>query len=541
MGSLLAARVPRVLSIAGTDPTGGAGTAADLKSITAAGGYGMAVVTAVLAQNTHGVRAVHTVPSDLLRQQLLAVSDDVHLDAVKTGMLADATTIDVVASWLDEHPASVLVIDPVMVATSGDSLLKPEAEQAMLEFCRRATVITPNVGELARLVGKAPAADAETLVAQARSWAAEHGTAVVVKTGHLAGPSAENIWVSPDGTAHAAAAARIETTSTHGTGCSLASALATRLGAGHDPEAALGWTTGWLHEAIQHGAALEVGSGHGPVDHSHRARRLAAAADTTPWIAPGQVPQRLASPDETPRADAAHAAHVGHDGATGAALDAAVAPVGPWTTALWDAGRETARMIAGSDFVRALVDGTLPQEQFSFYLAQDALYLARYSRALATLSARADTAEGQVFWASSAQLCITTEGELHRDWLSTRTTVPARPELSPVTSAYTDFLLASTAQEEHAVGCAAVLPCYWLYAQTGAALPEVPDEHPYAAWLETYRDPAFVEGVQQALARVEAAMEQASPIARARALRAYLLACRHELEFFEQALRLSAS
>ncbi|HRL80819.1 MAG TPA: bifunctional hydroxymethylpyrimidine kinase/phosphomethylpyrimidine kinase, partial [Propioniciclava sp.] len=175
--------VPRVLSIAGTDPTGGAGTAADLKSITAAGGYGMAVVTSLVAQNTRGVRDVHLPPTAFLTEQLDAVSDDVDLHAVKTGMLATADIIAAVATWLEAHPPAVLVVDPVMVATSGDRLLDADAEAAMRDFCRRASVITPNTDELAVLTQSTPATTQDEAIAQARGWAQETGTAVVVKTG----------------------------------------------------------------------------------------------------------------------------------------------------------------------------------------------------------------------------------------------------------------------------------------------------------------------------------------------------------------------
>ena len=177
--------IPRVLSIAGTDPSGGAGTAADTKSIIAAGGYAMAVVTSLVAQNTEGVRAIHTPPTDFLVQQLAAVSDDVRIDAVKTGMLGTAEIVDAVAAFLDEHRPPVVVVDPVMVATSGDRLLASDAEAAMREFCRRATVITPNIPELAVLCQSEPATTPKQAVEQARRWAAETGVAVVVKTGHL--------------------------------------------------------------------------------------------------------------------------------------------------------------------------------------------------------------------------------------------------------------------------------------------------------------------------------------------------------------------
>ncbi|WP_237709039.1 bifunctional hydroxymethylpyrimidine kinase/phosphomethylpyrimidine kinase [Citricoccus sp. CH26A] len=516
--------MPRVLSIAGTDPSGGAGTAADLKSITAAGGYGMTVVTTLVAQNTHGVRDLHVPPTDFLRAQLEAVSDDVTLDAVKTGMLGTTAIIDTVAAWCDEHPPAVLVVDPVMIATSGDRLLQPEAEQAMIEFCRRATVVTPNIDELAVLTGSTRAADEAEALDQAARWSAATGVAVVVKTGHLDTRRVTNTWVHPDGALVSVPSTRIDTTSTHGTGCSLSSALATRLGRGDTPHAALAWATEWLHEAIAHGAALQVGSGHGPVDHGHRSRRLQAAASAAPWFAHDAVPPALESPQDLGAPPQNPDARV----------PAAVAPAGPWTAALWAAGAEVNAAIADSGFVRALVDGSLTRHAFEFYLAQDALYLNGYSRAMAALAARSTELDAQVFWSGAAHGCLTEEAELHRTWLGDR---PA-PVSGPVTSAYTDFLLATALGEDRAVGVAGVLPCFWLYAQVGAMLPAVPADHPYAAWLDTYRDPGFVTATETALAHVERELAAASPAVRARAARAYLTACRHELEFFDQALRL---
>ncbi|MEJ6543326.1 bifunctional hydroxymethylpyrimidine kinase/phosphomethylpyrimidine kinase [Brachybacterium paraconglomeratum] len=524
----LAPSAPRVLSIAGTDPTGGAGTAADLKSITAAGGYGMAAVTAVIAQNTHGVSDIHIPPAQFLAAQLRAVSDDVELEAVKTGMLGTAEIIEAVQTWLSAHPPRVLVVDPVMVAASGDRLLEPEAEQAMIRFCSLATVVTPNIDELAVLTGEPRAHDEDEALAQAARWSEATGVAVVVKTGHLESRAVTNTWIAADGTRHRVHSTRVDTTSTHGTGCSLAAALATRLGAGEDPATALAWVTDWLHEAIAHGAALQVGSGNGPVDHAHRARRLAAAGSAAPWVAAGAVPERWEQPAQL-------AALVTADGPA-----ASVPPVGPWTEALWAAGAPLAGAIEASGFVAALVDGSLPEGQFSFYLAQDAHYLQRYSRALATLAEISQAPAAREFWSDSSRHCVDTELELHRAWLAARPDA-AEVAVSPVTSAYTDFLLARALGDPTAVGAAAALPCFWLYAQVGASLPEVPDEHPYAGWLLTYRDPTFVEGVRGALGVVERELEAADPAVRAEAARAFLLACRHELEFFEQARRVDAA
>lgn len=267
---------PRVLSIAGTDPTGGAGVQADLKSIAAAGGYGMAVVTSLLAQNTRGVQEIHTPPQSFLTAQLSSVFDDVEVDAVKIGMLGDATVTRTVSEFLRLHPVGVVVVDPVMVATSGDRLLSADAEEAVREFIREhATVVTPNLPELAVLLGTAPAATFDEALEQGARYAAAAGVDVLVKGGHLTGPVASNALVSADGSAHVIDLPRVDTANTHGTGCSLSSALATRMLLDATPAAAAEWASHWLHEAIVHADALHVGHGNGPVDHFHRLRRLA--------------------------------------------------------------------------------------------------------------------------------------------------------------------------------------------------------------------------------------------------------------------------
>ncbi|WP_292762789.1 bifunctional hydroxymethylpyrimidine kinase/phosphomethylpyrimidine kinase, partial [Microbacterium sp. UBA3486] len=231
----LAGAVPRVLSIAGSDPSGGAGIQADLKSIAANGGYGMAVLTALTAQNTQGVRAVHVPPAHFLRAQLDAVSDDIVIDAVKIGMLADADVIRVVGAWLDRVRPPVVVLDPVMVATSGDRLLDPDAERALHDLLARATLVTPNLAELAVLSGR-DVLDWEDALSAAEHLSAAVGVAVLVKGGHLDGDSAPDALVDAHrGTRQEFAGTRIPTRNTHGTGCSLSSALATLLARGERP------------------------------------------------------------------------------------------------------------------------------------------------------------------------------------------------------------------------------------------------------------------------------------------------------------------
>ncbi|MDU0477661.1 bifunctional hydroxymethylpyrimidine kinase/phosphomethylpyrimidine kinase [Staphylococcus chromogenes] len=257
--------IPRVLSIAGTDPSGGAGLHADLKSILAAGGYGMGVVTALVAQNTRGVRAIHTPPMDFLLSQLRSVSDDVHIDAIKIGMLGTSKIIDTVAQWLEGIDAPV-VLDPVMVATSGNRLLDTAAEDALRSLVGAATVITPNIPEL-EVLTRRTLTDAATAISAAQDLAAQWDTAVVVKGGHLSGTDAGNWLVTSAGVVAQCTSPRIDTKNTHGTGCSLSAALATKLAQTGDLATALDWSTRWLHDAIASAVQLEVGEGNGPVDH----------------------------------------------------------------------------------------------------------------------------------------------------------------------------------------------------------------------------------------------------------------------------------
>ena len=543
--TLLTTTTPRVLSIAGTDPTGGAGIQADLKSIAASGGYGMCATTALVAQNTQGVRTIFTPPADFLKEQLASVFDDVTVDAVKIGMLGDAETITTVKTWLAEHPVPVVVLDPVMVASSGDRLISQDAEQALRELVAQVDVITPNIAELAVLCETVPAQTLEEAHRQATQLAARTGTVVIVKGGHLTGEDAGNSAVFPDGTHAHVATARIQTKSTHGTGCSLSSSLAARLGFalvnGEDTlnaqvlTNALAWSTRWLNEAISAGDALHVGSGqgHGPIDHQARARRLERAAATVPWSHlyaaeefTGEGPKNLLKP------------------AQHKSPEPKVTPAGPWTAALWEATGDIWREILDLPFIRGLGDGTLDEDLFGFYLDQDAQYLAQYSRALATLSARAVSSQGQGHWAAGAQAAIVEESLLHSEWLAAHPEIPAeqcgirRGAPSTVTMGYTNFLRATAAGEDYVVGAAAALPCYWLYLEIGYRLLEKAHEnHPYDAWISVYGGEDFAADVRRCVAVVEEAFEQASPSQRVAAAQAYLSACLYERDFFDQAHR----
>lgn len=269
----------RILSIAGTDPTGGAGIQADLKSIAALGGYGMAVVTALVAQNTHGVRSIHTPPMAFLREQLDAVSDDVVIDAVKIGMLGDTATIAEVGDWLDTQRPPIVVLDPVMVATSGDRLLAVEAEDAIRALLDRAHMVTPNLHELALLLEEPVATTWDAALDQGRRLLQRYAVGVLVKGGHMTGRACPDALLLPRALPVELEMPRVNTKNTHGTGCSLSSGLATMQARCRDWAVAFRHTKNWLHDAVRHADELQVGSGHGPINHFHALYEAAGVSD----------------------------------------------------------------------------------------------------------------------------------------------------------------------------------------------------------------------------------------------------------------------
>ena len=509
MPSAVLRDVPRVLSIAGSDPSGGAGIQADLKSIAAHGGYGMAAITALTVQNTRGVRAVHVPPAGFLAQQLEAVTDDITIDAVKIGMLGDADVVAVVRSWLEKVRPGVVVLDPVMVATSGDRLLQESAETALRALLPLADLITPNLAELAMLLGEAHAGSWAEALEQGRRLAADTGATILVKGGHLDGDACPDALVNTGGLLRQEIVEipgdRIATRNSHGTGCSLSSAMATAQARLGDWEASLRHVKPWLAGALESSGILDVGTGNGPIHHFHHLASPGVLPNPAAPASPAVPPQPgLAAGDfaEVLRAE------------TGAYLEA----------------------IHGLEFIRDLAAGSLPEKQFGYYLAQDATYLNGYSRVLARASALAPTEAAQLFWARSAQQCLEVESELHRSWLSTRT---VEPVLGPVTKSYVDHLLAASVSASYAVLVAAVLPCFWLYAEVGQALHAqflaagAPADHPYAEWLRTYADEDFAQATREAIALADEAGRRGSEDERAAMVVAFNQSCQLEVDFFD--------
>jgi hydroxymethylpyrimidine/phosphomethylpyrimidine kinase len=262
-------RPPAALTIAGSDPSGGAGIQADLKTFSALGAYGTSVITALTAQNTQGVTGVHVVPTEFVIAQLETLIADVRLDAIKIGMLANADIVVAVAQFLRHHPYEHVVLDPVMVSTSGNRLLADDAVRAMRDLMPLASLITPNVAEAAALLDTRPARTVADLRGQAIALREMGAARVLIKGGHLAdGLDAVDLLLEVDGEA-LLRAPRINTVNTHGTGCTLSSALAA-LRPQRDSwlQTALD-AKSWLTAALVAADGLEIGHGHGPVHHFH--------------------------------------------------------------------------------------------------------------------------------------------------------------------------------------------------------------------------------------------------------------------------------
>ena len=261
-------RYHTVLTIAGSDSGGGAGIQADLKTIGACGCYGMSAITALTAQNTVGVMAIHPVPVPFLKQQIRAVLDDIGADAVKIGMLHAPEVIDCVAALLAEYRIPHIVLDPVMVATSGDRLIQDDGVAAMQErLFPLATLITPNIPELQIILGRTIGSDND-LHQAARDLGTRFQLSVLAKAGHLFGEELTDIlFDQATGEITPFSHQRIHTANTHGTGCTLSSAIAAHLAKGRSLPAAIEQAITYLARALEAGSSYQLGSGHGPVHH----------------------------------------------------------------------------------------------------------------------------------------------------------------------------------------------------------------------------------------------------------------------------------
>jgi hydroxymethylpyrimidine/phosphomethylpyrimidine kinase len=271
---------PVAVTIAGSDSSGGAGIEADLKTFSALGVYGAAIITALTAQNTTGVFGIHQVPADFIASQINAVFTDLDVGAAKIGMLGDASAIDVVAAALDRYRPRHVVLDPVMVATSGERLLREDAVGRLRELVGRVQLLTPNLPEAAALLDVPLARDEEEMQAQAERLLALGAGAVLIKGGHGSGPESVDLLVESKAAKKTATepsartcrrfgAPRVATRNTHGSGCTLASAIAAGLAKGFSLDKAIGDGKSYVSAAIAAADRLNVGSGRGPLHHFH--------------------------------------------------------------------------------------------------------------------------------------------------------------------------------------------------------------------------------------------------------------------------------
>lgn len=263
---------PVALTVAGSDCSGGAGIQADLKTFAVLGAYGASVITALTAQNTQGVSAIHAVPPEFVMRQIDMVFSDLDVAAVKVGMLATRNVIEAVDKGLDCFIGPPVVVDPVMVASSGDVLIEPNAEEALRELIvPRATLLTPNMHEAARLLGASVARDEEGLFTQAEGLLALGPKSVLVKGGHEAGSDAVDVFF--DGMDRVTIrAGRIDTKNDHGTGCTLSAAIVAGLAQGRSLIEAIRRGKWFVTEALKAGVELRIGRGRGPLDHAAAGR-----------------------------------------------------------------------------------------------------------------------------------------------------------------------------------------------------------------------------------------------------------------------------
>ena len=261
---------PIALTIAGSDSSGGAGIQADLKTFAALGVYGASVITALTAQNTQGVSGIHQVPAEFVTAQIDAVFSDLTVGAVKIGMVAHPPVMDAIVAGLKRWSPKYVVLDPVMVATSGDRLLAAEAVDALrTKLIPLASVITPNLPEAADLLGEAVATDEAAVEQQGRRLLALGCKTVLIKGGHGQGNESIDYLIDASGVT-ALAAPRVATKNTHGTGCSLSSAIAAELAKGEEMTTAVRNAKAWVSAAIAAADRFSVGHGHGPIHHFHK-------------------------------------------------------------------------------------------------------------------------------------------------------------------------------------------------------------------------------------------------------------------------------
>ncbi|KAJ1962229.1 trifunctional hydroxymethylpyrimidine kinase/phosphomethylpyrimidine kinase/thiaminase [Dipsacomyces acuminosporus] len=518
--------LPAVLTIAGSDSGGGAGIQADLKTFMAHQTYGTSVITALTAQNTQEVRGVMAVPAPMVEQQLDAVMDDIDVRAAKVGMLSNASIIKAVASaW--ERSASKrnlpLVVDPVMVATSGGRLLDAEAIDTLRDaLLPLSTVVTPNLREAEVILDMEPGSikSLKAMDEAARKISAAFAIPVtVVKGGHLDAAAAADdgikdeqgmpvvvdvVYQSEGDCLTHVKSPRIESSSTHGTGCTLSAAIAANLAKGMVQLAAIQAAVKYVNEAIQ--AAFAVGSGHGPVNHSYALRAVPILRPTK--YNPHPFTQYLKD-------------QIG---------------------GLWD-------QYIAHPFVVKAGDGTLSRESFLYYLKQDYIYLKHYARTNALAAFKSDSLHGIGEMADIALGCAR-ESELHvklcGQWGISREEMESEQE-SWASVAYTRYIIDKGTSGDLLDLLVAMYPCLLGYGEAAARQAgdsrTVRQGNPYWPWIENYADRHFLTAVDNGRLMIEKLVQREAPSADrlARLVKTFADTTALEVKFWDSALELGSS
>ncbi|KAL6859307.1 Phosphomethylpyrimidine kinase domain-containing protein [Trichoderma novae-zelandiae] len=499
----------KVLVIAGSDPSGGAGLEADQKVLAAHGCYAMASTTALTIQNTKGVTGVHVIPSEVVGKQIEACLEDVGADVIKTGMLASAETIQVIAQMVTKYKVPALVVDPVMVSTSGAQLLPHEAiAQLTQHLLPHTTVLTPNIPEATLLLSQngletgeiKSVSDVETMGRKIQELGPKW---VLVKGGHMpfrrdltvAKTKEErevvvDVLIGPEGRIVRIESPYQESTSTHGTGCSLASAIAARLAQGADVPAAVRGACRYIEAGIK--TAPKIGHGHGPLDHFH-------STYTLPF-SPGYFVEYLL---EHP------------------------------------AVRDVWNDFVYHPFVMALGNGTLPLESFKGYIVQDYLYLVHFSRANALAAYKAKTI-GDISRSNQIVSHILHEMKLHINYCNSfgisESEIEATEELQACT-AYTRYVLDVGQSEDWLALQMALAPCLLGYGAVAKMLhahaDTVRDGNTYWAWIENYTADDYVEAVRLGSELLEKNIRLQSPSRIEELIKIFVHATRMEIGFWE--------
>ncbi|KAI8377831.1 Phosphomethylpyrimidine kinase-domain-containing protein [Radiomyces spectabilis] len=501
--------IPRALTIAGSDSGGGAGIQADLKTFTSLHVYGTSVVAALTSQNTLGVDAIHDVPVEFVQKQLEAVLSDIGTDAVKTGMLSSAAIITAVVQTLKKYPEAArhIVVDPVMVATSGSRLLAADATQAYIsELLPITYLLTPNVPEAEVLLGqqKNSIQSVQDMHAAARKLGEMGPKYVLLKGGHLP-VERENgkkvvdvLYESSTGVIKEFVNPYVDTKNTHGTGCTLSSAIAAELAKGKDAFRAVVAGTTYIQDAIQDSLGC-IGKGSGPINHFHNVRWMPYEGKSFVEALKSSLP-----------------------------------------TGVWD-------QFIDHPFVRGMADGTLPKENFIFYIKQDYLYLQHYARAAALAAYKSADIE---MCARNAKIVIHIhqEMQLHlkycEKWGISKEEVLATPE-SVFNVAYTRYVLDKGATGDQLDLQVAMAPCLIGYGEIGMKLYNDPNTkregNPYWTWIENYAEGDYQEAVRTGRNIMEELAQHnvsTSPTRFREVCNIFEAATKLEIEFWEMGLQM---